>query len=100
MRLACRLVGERVDDAERRRAEPNGKPWFRAGFLLDEGQRRQKKFLDCAFFAGLGLEPYQQCLCSHGCPRSVVDDLKAPNVAAAAECPLTSETTMPSRQSR
>jgi hypothetical protein len=31
-------------------------------FLLDERQRRKKNFLDCAFFAGPGLEPYQQCL--------------------------------------
>jgi hypothetical protein len=41
-------------------------PWSRAGFLLDERQRRRQKFLDCAFFAGRGLKPYQQCLCRHG----------------------------------
>ena len=44
MRLACRLVRERVDNAERRRAEPNREPWFRAGFLFDERQCREKKF--------------------------------------------------------
>ena len=66
MRLACRLVRKRVDNAERRRAEPNREPWSRAGFLLDERQCRKQKFLDCAFFAGLGLKPYQQCLCRHG----------------------------------
>src|ERR1700735_2753128 len=60
MRLACRLVRERVDNAERRRAEPNREPGFRAGFLLDERECRKKKFLDCVFFAGLGIEPYQQ----------------------------------------
>ena len=63
MRLACRLVRERVDDAERGRAEPNRQPRLRAWFLLDERQRREQKFLDCLLFARLGLEPYQQCLC-------------------------------------
>src|ERR1700733_9706134 len=66
MRLACRLVRERVDNAERRRAEPNREPGFRAGFLLDERECRKQKFLDCFFFAGFGLEPYEQCLGSHG----------------------------------
>src|ERR1700755_673416 len=66
MSLAGPVVWEGVDDAERRRAEPNREPWLRVGFLLDKRERRDKKFLDCAFFAGLGLEPYQQCLSSHG----------------------------------
>src|ERR1700690_740340 len=49
MRLACRLVREPVDNAERPRDEPNREPWFRAGFLLDERQCRKEKFLDCVF---------------------------------------------------
>jgi hypothetical protein len=36
MSLACRLVWEGVNDAERRRAEPNREPWLRVGFLLDK----------------------------------------------------------------
>src|ERR1700712_3998719 len=57
MALACRLVREGVDDAELRWAEPDREPWFRAGFPLDQRQRREKKFLDRAFLARLGLEP-------------------------------------------
>src|SRR3984885_2381935 len=91
MRLTSRLVRERVENAERRRAEPNREPWFRAGFLLDERQCRKEKFLDCIFFAGLGLEPYQQCLGSHvDLPFLWWMTGRAQNLAAAAECPLAS----------
>src|ERR1700727_2347939 len=61
MRLACSFIRERGDNPERRGADPAREPRFRAGFLLDERQCRKEKFLDCVFFAGLRLEPYQQC---------------------------------------
>src|ERR1700742_5094253 len=62
MGLPCRVVRERVDDAEREGAESHCEPRVGAGFRLDEWQCGEKEFLDRALLAGLGLQPYQQCL--------------------------------------
>src|SRR6188472_3440423 len=63
VRLARVLIGERVEDAERRRADAQREPQGRAVLRVDDVQRAAQESLDLLLAAGLGLQAYEQRSC-------------------------------------
>src|ERR1700730_4292358 len=69
MSLPAALVGESVEDAERRFSEPKRKPSDRCRFLLDERKTTAKKVFYFCLFSGFCLQsnPQSEFYCvSHG----------------------------------
>src|SRR3954447_26160990 len=68
MRLARFVVWERVEDAERRRAEAQREPQRRAVLRVDDVQRAAEECLDLLLAAGLGFQAYEQRSSDHVVP--------------------------------
>src|SRR5262249_10334413 len=68
VRLAARVVGERVEDAERRGAELDCEPRDGAALLIGQCETAFEELLDFALLAGLGFEPDEKTHAHHGRP--------------------------------
>jgi hypothetical protein len=102
MRLACRLVRERVDNAERRRAEPNREPWSRAGFCSTSGSADGRNSSTAPSLPDLASSRTSNAFVAMvDLPLLWWITGSAANLAAAAEWPLRfSVTTVPTGWSR
>src|SRR5262245_53676269 len=61
MTLTSRLIGERVEDRERRGSEPQGEPHERRGFLVGESEALVQELGDFLLLPGFGFETSEEC---------------------------------------